>query len=68
MSEFLDDLKKKNYVCSIATVSGLDNIGFHYEKIKLYKWFDLNNTIYNDYIFKGKPSSEIYDKCFLNLN
>ena len=68
LNEFLDDLKMKNYVCAIATASGLDNIRFHYENLKLYKWFDWNNIIYNDYSFKGKPSPEIYEKCIQNLN
>ena len=68
LPEFLDDLKMKNYVCAIATASGLDNIRFHYENLKLYKWFDWNNIIYNDYSFKGKPSPEIYEKCIQNLN
>ena len=40
----------------------------YYENLKLYKWFDWNNIIYNDYSFKGKPSPEIYEKCIQNLN
>ena len=35
LPEFLDDLKMKNYVCAIATASGLDNIRLHYENLKL---------------------------------
>lgn len=68
LSDFLDLLKKKGYICAIATASGYNNIKFHYEKLGLNKWFLWENIIYNDHSFKGKPSPEIYQKCFQKLN
>jgi beta-phosphoglucomutase len=61
--KFLDFLKSKNILFTIATASGPENVFFYFEYLELNRWFDINKIIYNDGSIKGKPDPEIFIKA-----
>lgn len=63
LPEFLDKLIKNSVPVTIATASGLNNVKFFFEHLKLARWFDLNKVVYNDGTIAGKPEPEIYLKA-----
>jgi HAD superfamily hydrolase (TIGR01509 family) len=58
--EFLDYLKEKEIPITIATGSEISNLKFYFEYFELSRWFDFGRVIYDDGIFPGKPSPDIY--------
>ena len=65
--EFLDFLKKKNIPRTIATMSDKNNVDFFIEHFKLYKWFDIENIVYDNGKIKGKPAPDIYLQAAKNI-
>ena len=63
LPEFLDDLKHKKIPVTIATASARKNMEFFFENLNLSRWFDLNQIIYNDGTFPGKPAPDIFLKA-----
>ncbi len=60
VSEMLDYLKANGVPYCLATGSGMDNIEFYINNMGLDRWFDLDNIVYFDGSFKGKPEPDTY--------
>ena len=58
--EMLDYLKENNIPVCIATGSERLNVEFYLEHLHIGKWFTLDNIVYSDGSFKGKPAPDIY--------
>ncbi len=58
--EMLDYLKENSIPYCLATGSGMDNISFYMENMGLGRWFDMDNIVYFDGSFKGKPEPDTY--------
>ena len=58
--EMLDYLKENAIPYCIATGSEYENVEFYIEHIGLDRWFSLDNIVYTDGTFKGKPEPDIY--------
>lgn len=63
LPQFLDELKEKNIPHTIATASALGNVRFFFEYLRLGRWFRLEDVVYNDGTFPGKPAPDIYLKA-----
>ena len=59
-AELLDYLKAHSIPFCIATGSPLENVNFYFEYLELGKWFTLDNIVYCDGSFAGKPAPDIY--------
>jgi len=66
--EFIKYIKNNNIKYTIATSSGWENVDFYIKHMDLGKWFNLDNLVYNDGSFKGKPNPDIFIKAFDILN
>lgn len=66
--EFLDFVSENNIPRTIATSSGLVNLNFYIDNLKLEKWFDIDSLVYDDGTIKGKPSPDIYLKAAKKIN
>ncbi len=55
LPEFLNFLKQSKVPISIATGCSINNVKFYLKHLNLDKWFDLNNIVYEDGTFPGKP-------------
>ncbi len=60
VEEMLDELKTRKIPFGLATGSPKDNLDFYVEQLGLGRWFDENNTVYDDRTFPGKPEPDIY--------
>ena len=58
--EMLDYLKENNIPYALATGAGIDNIEFYMENMNLGRWFTMDNMVYTDGTFQGKPAPDIY--------
>ena len=58
--EMLDWLKENNIPFCLATGSGMDNLSFYIENMDLGRWFSLDNIVYFDGSFQGKPEPDTY--------
>ena len=56
----LDYLKAHSIPYCIATGSEYENVEFYIEHIGLDRWFSLDNIVYTDGTFRGKPEPDIY--------
>ena len=63
LTEFLDKLVAREIPITIATASGLKNVKFFFEHLKLDKWFDFDKVVYNDGKLPGKPEPDLYLKA-----
>ncbi len=68
IEQFLDELKKRNIVCTIATGAPKSNVDFFYESLKLERWFKREETVCSDHSFPGKPDPEIYLRAAKKIN
>ncbi len=60
VTEMLDYLKENSIPYCLATGSGMDNIKFYMESMGLGRWFSLDNIVYFDGSFQGKPDPDTY--------
>lgn len=58
--DLLDHLKKHSIPYCIATGSPLENVKFYFEHLGLDRWFTLDNIVYTDGTFHGKPAPDCY--------
>ncbi len=68
IQEFLDELKKRNIKCTIATGAPKSNVDFFYESLRLDRWFIREETVCSDHSFPGKPDPEIYLRAAEKIN
>ena len=60
VTELFDKLREKDIPFVIATASGLENVDFYFETLKLGKWFKREHVIYNDGTIRGKPFPDLF--------
>lgn len=60
-TEFLDALKENNIPRCIATSSERINVDFYIKQLHLEKWFTMDNIVYENGSFRGKPEPDIYE-------
>jgi HAD superfamily hydrolase (TIGR01509 family) len=58
--EILTLLKEKQIPMTIATSSELENLHFYFRHLELNRWFDLDQIIYDNGTFPGKPAPDIF--------
>ncbi len=58
--EMLDWLKANSIPYCLATGCGMDNLSFYMEHMDLGRWFTLDNIVYFDGSFPGKPEPDAY--------
>lgn len=68
LTAFLNGLKEKKIPCTIATASSRENVEFFFQHLGLSQWFDLNQVVFNDGSFPGKPAPDIFLKAAQVLN
>jgi len=68
VEDFLNQLKPSGIPFTIATGSYLPNVEFYFSHLGLGKWFDINNVVYDDGTYPGKPSPDIFLIAASKLN
>lgn len=63
VAEFLDKLKSTDVPFTIATGSYRPNVEFYFSHLNLGRWFNINNVIYDDGTYPGKPAPDIFIKA-----
>ena len=63
VEDFLNKLKTTELPFTIATGSYKPNVDFYFSHLGLAKWFDINNVIYDDGTYPGKPHPDIFLKA-----
>ena len=58
--EMLDYLKENSIPYCIATGSPLMNVEFYINELGIDRWFTMENIVYSDGTFPGKPCPDIY--------
>lgn len=58
--ELLNYLKENKIPYCMATGAEIDNLEFYFEHMGLTRWFTLDNIVYTDGSFQGKPEPDIY--------
>jgi beta-phosphoglucomutase len=58
--DFLDYLKCSGVPFTIATAAERSNIDFYFETLSLDRWFSIDQIIYNNGSFRGKPDPQIF--------
>lgn len=58
-----EELKKREIPFVIATASGIENVNFYMEWLKLGRWFRKEHIIYNDGTMRGKPHPDLFLKA-----
>lgn len=59
-AELLDYAKQNRIPYCMATGSEMDNLEFYFTHLGLERWFTLDNIVYTDGTFSGKPNPDIY--------
>lgn len=65
--DFIGFLNSNKIPFAIATSSGWENVSFYIEKMKLEKWIPLENIIFDNGSFRGKPHPDIFLKAMEKL-
>ncbi|HQB32788.1 MAG TPA: HAD family phosphatase [Erysipelotrichaceae bacterium] len=68
IEQFLDELKKREIPCTIATAAPSTNVDFFFQSLKLDRWFKRDDVVGSDHTFPGKPNPEIYLRAAGKLN
>lgn len=68
VEDFLNRLKPTGIPFTIATGSYLPNVEFYFSHLNLAKWFNINDVIYDDGTYPGKPAPDIFIKAAAKLN
>lgn len=63
VEDFLNLLKPTGIPFTIATGSYKPNVDFYFSHLGLAKWFNINNVIYDDGTYPGKPYPDIFLKA-----
>lgn len=67
LTDFLAELKKMNVPCAIATASAIGNVRFYIKHMHLDRWIPIENIVYDDGSFLGKPEPDIYLKAMRRI-
>jgi len=52
---------------TIASSSGIENISFYFANMGLDRWFSIENVVYNNGTFRGKPYPDVFLAAAKNL-
>lgn len=63
VEDFLNQLITTDLPFTIATGSYKPNVDFYFSHLGLAKWFNINNVIYDDGTYPGKPHPDIFLKA-----
>lgn len=63
VEELFDFLKDNGVKMAIATSSGIDNVNFYFEKLKIGRWFSRETVVYDNGTFQGKPAPDVFKKA-----
>lgn len=63
VADLFEKLKEKELPFVIATASGIENVNFYMEWLKLDRWFRKEHIIYNDGSMRGKPFPDLFLKA-----
>jgi beta-phosphoglucomutase-like phosphatase (HAD superfamily) len=66
--ELLEDLVKHKIPITIATASIKKNVDFFVEHLRLDRWFDVEQIVFDDGISPGKPAPDPYISAARQLN
>ncbi len=66
--ELLDRLKEQKVPMTIATASERGNLDFYIRHFKLERWFNLDQIVFDDGSFPGKPAPDIFLRASERLN
>lgn len=58
--ELFDLLRAKNIPFAVATSSGINNVNFYLNELGLGKWLTIDDVVYEDGRFEGKPAPDFY--------
>lgn len=64
----LNELKKTNIPFTIATGSYKPNVEFYFDHLKIGRWFNFDQVVYDDGTYPGKPAPDIFIKACLKIN
>ncbi len=67
LTEFLDDLKRRQVPMNIATASEKSNLDFYIREFHLENWFDPDKIAYIDGKTRGKPEPDLFLKAAQNI-
>lgn len=65
--DLLETLARNNIPRTIATSSEITNLQFFTEHLRLDRWFDVANIVYDDGIRPGKPAPDVYLAATRNI-
>jgi HAD superfamily hydrolase (TIGR01509 family) len=65
--ELLSCLKEKGYPITIATASCKENVDFFIRELKLWKYFDVEKIVFDDWIIPGKPDPALFLNAMKNI-
>ncbi len=60
LEDFLSYLSKSNIPMTIATATNWDNVDFYFDVFDLYRWFDINQVVYDNGTLRSKPEPDVY--------
>ena len=66
--DLFDFLKTAGIPMTIATSAGIENVDFYFEHMGLSRWFSMENLVYNDGTFRGKPHPDVFQRAAHKLN
>ena len=58
--ELFDLLRAKNIPFAVATSSGINNVNFYLNELGLGNWLTIDDVVYEDGRFEGKPAPDFY--------
>lgn len=58
--ELFDLLRSKDIPFAVATSSGINNVNFYLNELGLGKWLTIDDVVYEDGRFEGKPAPDFY--------
>lgn len=65
---FLNELKEKNILITIATSQSFNNLMLSFKRLKLGNWFEIEKVLYNNGKYPGKPAPDAYLLAAQKLN
>lgn len=61
--DLFDYLKANKVRMAIATSSGIENVQFYFDVLKIDRWFSMETVIYDNGTFRGKPHPDMFLKA-----
>lgn len=65
--EFIEFLKQQRIPYAIATASGIENVAFYFDKLKLGSLINREHVVYDNHAIKSKPDPELFELAIRNI-